>query len=270
MRPDLRSSARTFALLLTLLAGVGVAPGLSGLNVEVSAQQREKHQASLDQLQQAEGADVRDEWLTTLDRHALVALPLATVLGALLALRPRRRGTPRRSSPVIQTQIILAIIGALVMLVVGSSLARAFGVVGAAGLIRYRAKVEDPKDAGVMLSTLAVGLACGVGVYPLAIFAALFIVGALWVIESFEPQGKNVFTLDIKAKAAELVQPKVETIMRRRKIKFELREVAPEELSYEVQLPMEMKTDTLSSEIMQADPDQGTAVNWSPAKKKSA
>ena len=43
------------------------------------------------------------------------------------------------------------------MLVVGSSLARAFGIVGAAGLVRYRAKIEDPKDAGVMLSTLAVG-----------------------------------------------------------------------------------------------------------------
>jgi hypothetical protein len=60
---------------------------------------------------------------------------------------------------VIQTQIILAIVGAVVMLVVGSSLARAFGIVGAAGLVRYRAKIEDPKDAGVMLSTLAIGLA---------------------------------------------------------------------------------------------------------------
>ena len=85
-------------------------------------------------------------------------LPLATALGAALALRPRRRGTPKRSSQVVQTQIILAIIGALVMIVVGTSLARAFGVVGAAGLVRYRAKIDDPKDAGVMLTTLAVGL----------------------------------------------------------------------------------------------------------------
>ena len=39
---------------------------------------------------------------------ALISLPLATALGALLAFRPRRRGTPPRSAPVIQTQIILA------------------------------------------------------------------------------------------------------------------------------------------------------------------
>src|SRR5436190_268671 len=57
---------------------------------------------------------------------ALISLPLATVLGAALALRPRRAGTPHRSAAVVQTQIILAIIGALIMLVVGVSLARAF------------------------------------------------------------------------------------------------------------------------------------------------
>jgi uncharacterized membrane protein YhiD involved in acid resistance len=213
--------------------------------------------------------EARDEWVNTLDRHALVALPLAAALGTLLALRPRRSGSPNRSSPVIQTQIILAVIASVVMLVVGSSLARAFGVVGAAGLVRYRSKIQDPKDAGVMLSTLAVGLACGVGLYPVAIFAALFIVGLLYVIESFEPSPKKLFTLEVKAKPAVGVQPKVKSLLRRRKVKFELREASPDEISYEVQLPMDTKTDTLSTEIMELDPDRGTAVTWSPEKQKS-
>ena len=81
-----------------------------------------------------------------------VRLPLAALLGAVLALRPRRNGTPERQPAVVQTQIILAVVGSLIMLVVGASLARAFGIVGAAGLVRYRAKIEDPKDAGVMTS----------------------------------------------------------------------------------------------------------------------
>ena len=109
------------------------------------------------------------------------------ILRAALALRPRRRGTPKRSSQVVQTQIILSIIGALVMIVVRTSLARAFGVVGAAGLVRYRAKIDDPKDAGVMLSTLAVGLAYGIGLYGLAMFPSVFVTVVLWIIESFEP-----------------------------------------------------------------------------------
>jgi hypothetical protein len=109
--------------------------------------------------------------------RAFIALPFAAILGAALAFRPRARGTPPRSAPVIQTQIVLAVVGGLVMLIVGASLARAFGIVGVASLIRYRTKVDDPKDASVMLGCLTVGLASGVELYGLAAFATLFIQG---------------------------------------------------------------------------------------------
>lgn len=205
-----------------------------------------------------------------IDFHAFVALPLATMLGASLALRPRTRGTPKRSSQVVQTQIILAIIGALVMIVVGTSLARAFGVVGAAGLVRYRAKIDDPKDAGVMLTTLAVGLGCGIGVYGLAVFATIFLMGVLWVIESFEPSARKQFILEVKSKEAIKLQPTVESLLRRRRVRYELRESTPEEFSFFVELPMEVKTDGISAEIIALDPDPGTGVEWKTEKKKAA
>ena len=205
-----------------------------------------------------------------IDLHAFVALPLATLLGAALALRPRRRGTPKRSSPVVQTQIILAIIGALVMIVVGTSLARAFGVVGAAGLVRYRAKIDDPKDAGVMLTTLAVGLGCGIGVYGLAAFATVFLIGVLWVIESFEPNPRKQFILEIKAKGVAKLQARIETLLRRRRVKYELRESEPDKVSYFVEMPMDLKTDGISAEIIALDPDPGTGVEWKIEKKKAA
>src|SRR5262249_1303089 len=85
--------------------------------------------------------------------------------------------------PAGQPQSVLAVVGAVIMLVGGASLARAFGIVGVASLVRYRSKVDDPKDAVVMLSALAVGLACGVGLFFLAIFSSLFLVATLWVIE---------------------------------------------------------------------------------------
>jgi hypothetical protein len=207
---------------------------------------------------------------TGLDMHALIALPLATALGAALALRPRRRGTPKRSTPVIETQLILAIIGAVVMIIVGTSLARAFGIVGAAGLVRYRAKIEDPKDAAVMLCALAAGLACGVGVYGLAVFATVFIVAVLWVIESFEPKPKKTFVLEVKSKDAVNVQPKVEALLRRRRVKCELRESKPEEFSYHVELPLDLKTDTLSAEILALDEAKGTGVEWKTEKKEKS
>ena len=272
MRTDIRSlTVRTFATLLLMV--VVTLP----LGAQVVQQAPPRAQQAVPQ----EGMDPRGVLIAPeehrqslgsweIDLHAFVALPLATALGAALALRPRRRGTPNRSSQVVQTQIILAIIGALVMIVVGTSLARAFGVVGAAGLVRYRAKVEDPKDAGVMLTTLAVGLGCGVGVYGLSVFATFFLMAVLWIIESFEPKARKEFTLEVKSKEAIKLQPMVETLLRRRRVKYELRESTPEEFSYFVQLPMDLKTDGISAEIIALDPDPGTGVEWKTEKKKAA
>ena len=52
-------------------------------------------------------------------RDAVIRLPLAALLGTILALRPRRHATTERKMPVVETQVILAVVGALIMLVVG-------------------------------------------------------------------------------------------------------------------------------------------------------
>ena len=200
--------------------------------------------------------------------RALIALPLATAMGALLAFRPRRRGTPPRSAPVIQTQIILALVGAVVMLIVGASLARAFGIVGAANLIRYRAKIDDPKDAVVMLATLTLGLACGVELYGLAAFATAFIIGVLWVIESLEPERRKTFDLKITGADSSALRSDVEAILRRWKITYELRSTGPKELTYQADLPLEVATDRISNAILQLDGGNEMEVNWEEKKKK--
>jgi uncharacterized protein DUF4956 len=200
-------------------------------------------------------------------RHAVARLPIAAGLACALALRPRRRGTPRRQASVIETQIILAIVGAVVMLVVGTSLARAFGIVGAAGLVRYRAKIDDPKDAGVMLSTLAVGLAAGVGLWMLALFATAFIVAVLWIIESFE-KARVPFQLTVKAKQPVEFRPKLEALMSRHHLDFELRTVSDDALQYHVFIPVDKKTDRLSNAILKIDPENATGVEWDQKKEK--
>lgn len=202
--------------------------------------------------------------------NAGVRLSLAAALGALLALRPRRRGTPARSMPVIETQIILATVGALIMLVVGTSLARAFGIVGAANLIRYRAKIDDPKDAVVMLAALAVGLACGVGLYVIAAAGTLLIGVFLWTIESFEPKATKPFELRIKVKkgAAEL-RPGIERTLRTHRAAYELRATGDDEVHYMVELPQDLKTDRLTQALVALAPaDDDPAVEWEEKKPK--
>jgi uncharacterized membrane protein YhiD involved in acid resistance len=200
---------------------------------------------------------------------AMMRLPLAAILGAALALRPKRRGTPQRSPAVVQTQIVLAVVGAVVMLVVGASLARAFGIVGAANLVRYRSKIEDPKDAAVMLCALSVGLASGVGLYALSIFSTVFMVAALWIIESFEPQSSKTFMLTLKAEAeADSRRPAFERILQHNKLAFELRTASDQELCYEVTVPTEVQTDDVSDQILRLDPDAHLGVVWEEKKNK--
>jgi uncharacterized membrane protein YhiD involved in acid resistance len=201
--------------------------------------------------------------------EGVTRLPLAAILGSALAFRPKRRGTPTRTPAVVQTQIILTVVGALIMLVVGSSLARAFGIVGAASLIRYRSKIDDPKDAGVMLCCLAVGLASGVGLYGLAVFAAVFLVAALAVIESFEP--RDVMPFELQATGVEdaaALRPSFEEVLRRFKVDYSLRTQSHEALPYEVKVPYGLATDRVTNAILKLDPKGKIAVDWEEKKAK--
>ena len=196
-------------------------------------------------------------------------LPEAAGLACVLALRPRRRGTPRRPPAVIQTQIILGVLGAAIMLIVGSSVARAFGIVGAAGLVRYRAMIDDPEDAAVMLSTLAVGLAAGVGSWALAIFGTGFLLAVLWIIESFEPAARKTFTLKLTAKDPSAIRADLETVLRGAGLAFDLREFSEQELQYEVKMPHHGSTSRVSDRIMAAGLPHLSAVEWDePTKTK--
>lgn len=199
--------------------------------------------------------------------RAFLALPFAAVMGGALAFRPRRRGTPPRSAPVIQTQILLSIIGAVVMLIVGASLARAFGIVGVASLIRYRTKIDDPKDAVVMLASLTVGLASGVELFGLALFSTLFVLAILWAIESLEPEKVKTFELKIAVPDPAAQRSAIESVLQRFNIDYELRISGPKELQYEAKVPYTTRMDRVSDGLLKLDTSGELEVVWDEKKK---
>jgi uncharacterized membrane protein YhiD involved in acid resistance len=198
----------------------------------------------------------------------LLGLPIAAACGAALAFRPVRRGTPPRDPAVIQTQIVLAIVGALIMIVVGASLARAFGIVGAAGLVRYRAKITDPKDAAVMLVALATGLAAGAGIYLRIMLATVFILAILWTLESFEPDQPKPFMLKLTGDDPSDLKPEVERLLREQNIAYELRQTGNEGLEYALQLPPRKKTDKVANAIAAIDPERKLTIELDAEKIK--
>lgn len=69
--------------------------------------------------------------------------------------------------------IILTMVTAIVIMVIGNNLARAFGLVGAMSIIRFRTAVKDTQDIVFIFFSLAVGMAAGVGYYRIAILGSI-------------------------------------------------------------------------------------------------
>ena len=208
---------------------------------------------------------------------SLWTLTVAAMLGAALGVvRPVRREIVPRSAHVIHAQILLAIVGAMIIIVVAESLARAFAIVGAAGLVRYRARIDDPKDAGVMLVALAVGLTTGSGQLLFATAACVFVIGVLWILESLEPEARSRFDLKIATKHTDRLRPEIEHALSRKGISYELRGSSPDELRYEVTVPYREKIRKLTKLIRDLDghghgPGHNgrTSVQWEIKKYKT-
>jgi uncharacterized membrane protein YhiD involved in acid resistance len=237
------------------------------LLASVAALQAQAPRSALEELE-ARGLDEAYNLMLELSAAA-IRLPLAAALGSLLAWRPRRRGLPRRPA-VVATQIVLAVVGALIMLVVGASLARAFGIVGVASLVRYRSKISDPKDAVVMLSALAVGLAAGTGNFALAIFATFFLFVLLWFIEGFE-RPTRAFELSVKLGERTMqLRPAIEQVLRRFDVEYELRGTSEDETAYVVTAPNDFTTNRVSKELAALAPDGKGSVEWNEKAKSPA
>ena len=107
----------------------------------------------------------------------LLRMITAALLGAFLGYRLWRRLLPSTLPPARETaqaQTLIAIAGALMVVVIGQSTARAFGLVGLGGFIRFRSGIKDTRDAAVMFVMIGIGMACGLGAIPMAVVATLF------------------------------------------------------------------------------------------------
>lgn len=90
---------------------------------------------------------------------------------------------PGYSESFVHSVIYLSIITSFVIMVIGNNLARAFGLVGALSIIRFRTAIKDTVDIVYIFLGLAIGMAAGVGYHKLAIVGTIMI-GAVLIIFS--------------------------------------------------------------------------------------
>ena len=90
----------------------------------------------------------------------LLRLVVAALLGGVVALVYRRTRFEPASS-FTTTLVLLAILIAMVTQVVGDNVARAFSLVGALSIVRFRTVVRDTQDTAYVIFAVAIGMAIG-------------------------------------------------------------------------------------------------------------
>jgi hypothetical protein len=230
----------------------------------------------LEPMQNAVGDVAAEEFIGTV--VIIERLLLAVLLSGILAFRPRKN-VPlfRRSLFVSQTQILLSVVAAALMLIVGDNAARAFAIFAAVSLVRFRTNIRDPKEITVLLISLALGLAAGVGRWDLGIALCLFALALLWLLEFNESsQTFRSMELTVKTRDPDRTIDILKKIFSRLKIDAEIREIVPPDegkligsITYYLNLRLDLTTDRLSDRILAADPDNTEGIHWSKTKSAS-
>ncbi len=108
--------------------------------------------------------------------EVLINLILSFFLGLFISFiyKSTHKGMSYSQSFMV-TNIFIALIVCMVIMIIGNSIARAFALVGALSIIRFRTVIKDTKDIAYIFWSLAAGMAAGTGSYYIAVLGTLLI-----------------------------------------------------------------------------------------------
>lgn len=113
----------------------------------------------------------------------ITTIGVAFILGVFISfvyMKTHKNGVYTQS--FVLTLVMLPIIIALIILLIGSNVARAFSLAGAFSIIRFRSSMGDPKDIAYVFFTMAVGLALGVGFVAYAVIFAIILCMLMFIL----------------------------------------------------------------------------------------
>jgi len=167
------------------------------------------------------------DWSSAL--NIISTLLLTSVLSALISYR--RRGG-REQMDFTEAHVILSVAAALMMMIIGSQIARAFGLMGAASMVRYRYSLKSPKEASSLVIALAVGMACGVGLYPLAIIVTIYVFLLVLIFEKLPSKMKKAlfavtwnWNLRIRTTNPDEILPRVKKILEEEEVTYNIKRI---------------------------------------------
>lgn len=132
-----------------------------------------------------------------------MTLALSFILSAAIGwVYKRTHRNVSYSQSYVQTLVIIGMVVAVIMLVVGSNIARAFALVGALSVIRFRNAIKETRDVGFIFLVMAIGMAVGTRFYVLAAASTVVILIVVFLMQRF-----NWFKLDIQRQVVKVQVP---------------------------------------------------------------
>lgn len=87
------------------------------------------------------------------------------------------------SQSFVHTMVIVGVVISVIIIVIGSNIARAFSLAGALSIIRFRSAIRDPRDVAFIFFSMGVGLACGSGLFTAATLLTVMLCLVIFILE---------------------------------------------------------------------------------------
>lgn len=117
---------------------------------------------------------------------AIITMLAAVVFGVAIAFTYYKTQAENYQRSMAATLLMLPVILSVIILFIGSNIARAFSLAGTLSIIRFRSAPGDPKDIGFIFFDIAAGLACGVGLYGYGAIFVLILCAVIFAMERFK------------------------------------------------------------------------------------
>ena len=201
----------------------------------------------------------------------LAKLVAAALIGMVVTVVHRQYRSDRTPNPNMdQAQVLLCVAGALMMIIIGNNLARAFGIAGAASIIRFRTPVEDARDITILFILMGLGMAAGLGAFAVAGLGTLFLCAMIPTLALFSTDRPRTMLVEIVGEGREFPLAHVLQVFAVYGVVFEPREISQGEeatIRYLTTLKPSDSLEELSAALIGDGKSGVKNVSWSPPKR---
>jgi predicted outer membrane lipoprotein len=198
-------------------------------------------------------------------------------IAAATAYYLTQRRNRSEAASFVATMVLLAVLLGMVSMVIGTNIARAFALVGALSIVRFRSVVEDTRDTAFVIFAVVVGMAAGAGAYLVAAVGIPIVGLVAWLVAAWGRSGPqtakpNETALQVRVGTGVDVTATIDPVLAKHTDGARLVAVGTTkqgtavELAYQIRLKPNVAPLALLSELNRTEGVQG--VEWKDAERK--